>query len=86
MVWGRLLVLIPAVKGCPDKIKVINSRFSTTLTVEEDPLLCYKGDTHQNFRGDRNDNGWSYVEAVKGNDIVKDSKKKEMVVKMEEMY
>ncbi|KAK4846082.1 hypothetical protein QYF36_012854 [Acer negundo] len=129
-------------KCCPDKIKVIKSRFSSTLTVEEDPLPVlikqveeklglqkekatngwynkrmgsskgsrkeegceakfldfdsdskvdtshqgFKGDTHQNFRGYRNDKWWSYAEAVKGADLVNDLRKKEMMVKMEEMY
>ncbi|KAK1566787.1 hypothetical protein Q3G72_020386 [Acer saccharum] len=43
-------------------------------------------DPHQNFKGDRNDKGWSYTEAIKGDDVVKNSRKKKMMVKMEEMY
>ncbi|KAI9177486.1 hypothetical protein LWI28_015800 [Acer negundo] len=107
---GNKLVLweFDSEEGCLDKIKVIKSRFSSTLTVEEDPLPVlikqveeklglqkekatngrqdYKGDTHQNFRGEGIDKGWSYVEVVKGDEVVKDSMKKEIMVKMEEMY
>ncbi|KAK1560445.1 hypothetical protein Q3G72_026739 [Acer saccharum] len=37
LVTCKLLVLIPGSKRCPNKIKVVNSRFSTTLAVEVDP-------------------------------------------------
>ncbi|KAK3225668.1 hypothetical protein Dsin_005530 [Dipteronia sinensis] len=35
LVWDRVLVLIPDSKKSPDKIKVVSSRFSTTIVVEE---------------------------------------------------
>ncbi|KAK1550097.1 hypothetical protein Q3G72_013582 [Acer saccharum] len=36
LVHGKMLVLIPEGKVCPSKVKVVNSRFSTIVTVEED--------------------------------------------------
>ncbi|KAK3219656.1 hypothetical protein Dsin_013626 [Dipteronia sinensis] len=36
LLWERVLVLIPDSKKSPDKIKVVSSRFSTTIVVEEE--------------------------------------------------